>query len=121
MLFAPRTVAAKKSGIVAWALTLGRQVSAPAQAVSGPRGIGILGLGRPPTLGAAASVPPALSRRFSCPLAVRRYCRLACLRRHRRAAARHSGLQYRAWGWVGRNDFSHPLSRHRLCRGRRAP
>jgi len=54
-------------------------------------------------------------------LVVRRYCRLARRRRHRRAAARHSGLQYRAWGWVGRNGVSHPLSRHRRRRGRRTP
>jgi len=47
--------------------------------------------------------------RFTRPLVVRRYWRLARLRRHRRAAARHSGLQYRAWGWVGRKNFWHPL------------
>src|SRR5271157_4397036 len=71
--FAPRTIAAKKIGLLCWALALALRQRTWAQ------------------------------------------------RRQRRAAARHSGLQYQASGWVGRKSFSHPLSRHGLCRGRRAP
>jgi hypothetical protein len=55
--------------------------------------------------------------RFFRPLVVRRYRSLARLCRQRRASTRHSGLQYRAWGHVGRNGFSQPLSRQSRCRG----
>ena len=63
MLVTPRTVAAKKSGIVAWALTLGRRDFVSTGCVR-PRDIGILGLGRTPSLGAATPVPPALGPAF---------------------------------------------------------
>jgi hypothetical protein len=63
VLFTPRPVAAKKSGIVGWALTLARLDLAPARRVR-PCGIGGLGVGRTPPLGAATSVPPALRLAF---------------------------------------------------------
>ena len=63
VLVTPRTVAAKKSGIVAWALTLGRWDFVSTGCVR-PPDIGIPGLGRPPSLGAATPVPPALRLAF---------------------------------------------------------
>jgi len=92
MLVAPRSIAAKNLGIGRWALTLAPSVIAPARRgrALGERG---LGPGSPPALGAATAVPPALGLAVHPALGVRRYCRLARLRRHRRAAARHSGLQ----------------------------
>src|SRR4051794_1087235 len=63
VLFTPRTVAAKKSGIVAWALALGRRRRTSARGIR-LRGIGGLGLGRTPALGAATPVTPALRLAF---------------------------------------------------------
>ena len=63
MLVTPWTVAAKKSGIVRWALTLARRNLAPTCRFR-TRGVGILGLGRPPTLGATTPVTPALRLAF---------------------------------------------------------
>ena len=62
-LFTPRTIAAKKSGIVRWALALGWLDFVFTGCVR-PCGIGILGLGRPPSLGAATPVTPALGLAF---------------------------------------------------------
>ena len=59
MLFTPRTSAAKKSGIVRWALTLARRIRASARTVR-PRGIGPLSLSRTPALRAATPITPAL-------------------------------------------------------------
>jgi hypothetical protein len=63
VLFTPRTVAARKSGIVAWALALGRRCFISARGIR-PRGIVGLGLGRTPAIGAATSVTPALCPAF---------------------------------------------------------
>ena len=63
VLFTSRTVAAKKSQIVRWALTLGRRRSTSARRVR-PCGIGRPGFGRTPALGAAAPVTPALVPAF---------------------------------------------------------
>lgn len=58
--FTPRTVAARKSGIVGWALALAPRLRTSARGVR-PRGTGRLGFGRSPALGAATPVPPALA------------------------------------------------------------
>ena len=121
VLLTPRTIAAKKFGIVGWALALAGPVVAPARRCPAPREA-LPGLGRPAgarrsdsgTAGSEPGVSPD-------PWGSADTAGWPACRRHRRAAARHSGLQYRAWGWVGRKSFSHPLSRHRRCRGRRAP
>ena len=63
VLFTPRTVAAKSSGMVGWALTLGGR-GIPSAGRVRPRGIGDLGLGRTPALGAATAVTPALVPAF---------------------------------------------------------
>jgi hypothetical protein len=63
MLFTPGPVAAQKSGTVGWALTLARWNLASARRVR-PWGIGGLGLGRPPPLGATTAVSPALRLAF---------------------------------------------------------
>jgi hypothetical protein len=63
VLVTPRTIAAKKSGIVTWTLALARWNLAPTCRIR-PRCIGLLSLGRPPSLGAAVSVPPALRLAF---------------------------------------------------------
>jgi hypothetical protein len=63
VLFTSRPVAAKKSGIVGWALTLARLDLAPTRRVR-PWEVGGLGLGRTPPLGAATPVPPALVPAF---------------------------------------------------------
>ena len=63
MLVTPRTVAAKKSGIVGWALALAPMLRTPAREIR-PRGIGGLSLGRTPALGAATPVTPALRLAF---------------------------------------------------------
>jgi hypothetical protein len=67
VLFTPWTVAAKKSGIVGWALTLARRDLAPPRRIR-PWGVGGLGLCRTAPLGAATPVPPALGA--ACLLAV---------------------------------------------------
>ena len=121
MLFAPGTIAAKKSGFRRWALALARldtqtRTAGPASTGGWPELPLPAGVqrGETDTVGSAPGVFP--DRWWSADTA-----RLARLRRQRRASARHSGLQYRAWGWVGRKGFSQPLSRHRRCRGRAAP
>ena len=62
-LFTPRTIAAKKSGIARWALTLARRNLAPTGRFR-TRRVGILSLGRPPLLGATTPVTPALRLAF---------------------------------------------------------
>jgi hypothetical protein len=63
VLFAAGTVAARKSGIVRWALTLARRRRTAARRIR-HRGIGGPGFGHTPALGAATSVPPALGLAF---------------------------------------------------------
>src|SRR4051794_31074694 len=63
VLVTPRTVAAKKSGFARWALTLGRRRRTSARGVR-PGGIGRLGFGLAPALGAATPVTPALRLAF---------------------------------------------------------
>ena len=63
VLFTPRTVAAKKSGIVGWALALGRRLRTGTRGVR-PRGVGRLGFGGTPSLGAATPITPALRLAF---------------------------------------------------------
>jgi hypothetical protein len=63
VLVTPRTVAGKKSGIVAWALTLARRCFRSARGIR-PRGLVGLGLGGTPALGAATPVTPALRLTF---------------------------------------------------------
>jgi hypothetical protein len=61
--FAPRTVAAKKSGFLRCALTLAPLRRTLAWGI-GHRGVGCLGFGLAATLGAATAVPPALVPAF---------------------------------------------------------
>jgi hypothetical protein len=63
VLFTPRTIAAKKSGIVRWALTLASRLRAFARGVR-LRGIGRLSLSRTPALRAATPITPALIPSF---------------------------------------------------------
>jgi hypothetical protein len=63
VLFTPRTVAAKKSEIVRWALALGRRLRTRARDVR-PGWVGRVGFSLAPTLGAATPVPPALVAAF---------------------------------------------------------
>jgi hypothetical protein len=61
--FTPRTVAAKKLGLLCWALALAPLLRTSARGVR-PRGVGRLDFGRAPALGAATPIPPALVPAF---------------------------------------------------------
>ena len=63
MLFTPRPIAARKTGIVGWALALAGGCRVVARAVR-PRGNSRLGLSHTPSLGAATPISPALVAAF---------------------------------------------------------